>query len=221
MQLLGFNTLDLLLVLILFVGGLVGLLRGVGPQLMSAASIWLALLASLWTYRLLSVNIFIESEWFGETSADAMAFMIMFIFFFNAFRLVIKYFTKPPEDRKKKARPRGKVGPIEEPPPSPAKKYIYGPISALGGIVLGVILTSVWTAIILGVLQFFFRVNLAEVSGGAVREVGLTAQMQSSVLVPYFNRILQLLVVSLDIFVLDDTADILKRVVCAVFPNSC
>jgi len=221
MQLLGLNTLDLLLIFILFIGALVGFMRGLGPQLMSAASIWLALLASLWTYRLLSVNIFIESGWFGKTSSDAMAFLVMFLVFFNVLRLVIKFLTKPPEEKKKKPRRKGQVGPTEVPPPSATKKYLVGPIGALSSIMLGLILTTLWTAILLGVAQFFFQVNVSEVGGVAVPGFGFVRQMQASVLMPYFNRVLQILVTSLDLFVLDDSADILKQVVCAVFPGSC
>jgi uncharacterized membrane protein required for colicin V production len=221
MEILGFNTLDLLLIFIVFIGGLIGLLRGIGPQLMSAASIWLALLAALWTYRILSVNIFLESEMFGKTSADALSFMIMFLVFFHSIRLVIRYLTKPPENRKKKVSRKGKVGPIEETPPSPVQRFIVGPIMALGGAVLGVILTVVWTAIILGVLQFFFQVDVTEATGVSVPGSGIVNQLQSSTLVPFFNLVLFYLVKSLDLFVFDDSANILSRVACAVFPGSC
>ena len=216
----GFNTLDFLLIFILFLGGIIGMLRGPGTQLVSAASIWLALLISLWTYRLLSVFIFIESGYFSRTSGDALAFAIMFIVLFNGIRLLIRYLTKPPEERKRKPRKRGQVGPLDEKPPiSPFKRYVYGPFMLLSGAVLGVILTTIWTAIILGVLQFFFQVDVTEVTGSTGR--GLVAQMTSSSLISFFNNVLFFLVRSLDLFILDDSADILKRVVCTAFPNSC
>jgi len=216
----GLNTLDFLLIFILFLGGIIGMLRGPGTQLVSAASIWLALLISLWTYRLLSVFIFIESGYFSRTSGDALAFAIMFIVLFNGIRLIIRYLTKPPEERKRKPKKRGQVGPLDEKPPiSPIKRYVYGPFMLLSGAVLGVILTTIWTAIILGVLQFFFQVDVTEVTGSAGR--GLVAQMTSSSLISFFNNVLFFLVRSLDLFILDDSADILKRVVCTAFPNSC
>jgi len=222
MQIYGLNVLDFLLIFILFLGFLVGMLRGIGPQLMSAASVWLGLLASLWTYRILSVNIFIESDMFGKTSADAISFGIMFIVFFHAIRLVIKYLTQPPEEKKKKPRKKGKVGPEEKPKAKPIQRYVYGPLGLLGGGVLGIILTGLWTAILLGVLQFFFQVDVTNVPGGeAVPGQGLINQMRTSSLVPMFNQILFFLVRSLDLFVLDDSADILKQVVCTAFPGSC
>lgn len=221
MNVLGFNTLDLLLIFILFIGGLVGMLRGIGPQLTSVASIWLALLAALWTYGLLSTNIFIESGFFNKTSADSLAFMIMFLAFFHSIRLVIRYLTKPPEEKKKKPQRKGKVGPIEETPPSIMQRFVVGPIMTLGGALLGVILTAVWTAIIMGVLQFFFQVDVSQAGAVAVPGQGLVNQINTSALVPYFNQILLYLVKSLDLFVFGDEVNILKRVVCTVYPDSC
>jgi hypothetical protein len=220
MEIYGFNTLDLLLMFILFLGAIVGMLRGPGTQLVSAASIWLALLVSLWTYRLLSVYIFIESDLFSRTSGDALAFAIMFIVLFNGIRLIIRYLTKPPEEKKRKPKKRGQVGPVDEKSlTTPMKRYVFGPLLLFSGAVLGVILTTVWTAIILGVLQFFFQVDVTQVTGSTGQ--GLVAQMTSSSLLPFFNNVLFFLVRSLDLFILDDSADILKRVVCTAFPNSC
>jgi hypothetical protein len=211
MEIYGLNTLDLLLIFVLFIGGLIGMLRGLFPQLISAASIWLSLLISLWTYRLLSENIFLESEIFNRITSDAMAFMIMFVVSYNAIRFLIRFLTKPPEEKKKKPRRKGQVGPVDEKPPlKPMQRYVYGPLGLIGGAVLGVILATVWTAIYLGVAQFFFQVD---VTGVGVPGSGLVAQLRSSSLVPFFNRVLYYLVVSLDLFVLDDSADILNRVV--------
>jgi hypothetical protein len=222
MEIYGLNTLDFLLIFGIFVGGLIGMLRGPFPQLISAASIWLALLISLWTYRLLSENIFLESEIFGRITSDAMAFMIMFIVGYNAIRFLIRYLTRPPEEKKKKPRRKGQVGPIDEKRAvKPMQRYVYGPLGLIGGAILGVILATVWTAIFLGVMQFFFQVNVNDVAGVSVPGSGLVAQLRTSSLVPFFNRVLYYLVISLDLFVLDDRADILKRVVCTAFPDSC
>jgi len=215
----NFNTLDFLLIFLLFVGLLIGFVRGISPQLMSLASIWLALLVSLYVYPLLSVNIFQESEMFGKTVSDAVSFMILFLVFFNAIRLFIKYLTKPPEEKKKKPRRKGQVGVVEEAPRSVTQRFIIGPLMAFGGMALGVLLMALWLAILLGVLQFFMQVNVAEAGGGAGR--GIANQMTGSSLIPYFNRLLLLLVKSVDLFVLNKNADILKKVVCQVFPDSC
>ena len=213
----NFNTLDLLLIFLLFIGALVGFMRGMGPQLMSLASFWLAMLAALWVYTVLSVNIFQESEIFGKTTSDTLSFMILFVVFFNAIRLMIKYLTKPPEEKKKKPKRKGQVGPAEEKPPTFTQRFIVGPLLALGSMVLGVLLMALWLAVLLGVAQFFLNINVAEAGGGAGR--GLANQITSSTLVPYFNRLLWILVQSVDLFVLDEKADILKKVVCQIYPG--
>ena len=215
----GLNTLDFLLIFLLFIGMLIGFIRGISPQLMSLASIWLALLVSLWVYPLLSVNIFQESEMFGKTASDAVSFLILFFVFFNAIRLMVKYLTKPPEEKKKKPKRKGQVGVVEHKPPSVTRRFIISPLLAIGGMLLGILLMALWLAILLGVSQFFLQVNVAEAGGGAGR--GLANQISSSSLIPYFNRLLWLLVQSVDLFVLDKSADILKQVVCQVFPDSC
>lgn len=213
----GLNTLDLLLIFLLFIGALVGFIRGVGPQLMSLASIWLALLLSLYVYPVLSKNIFMESEMFGKTTSDAVSFLILFVIFFNIIRLGIRYLTKPPEEKKKKARRKGHVGPVEEKPPTFTQRFIVGPLLALSGMALGVLLMGLWLAILFGVAQFFMQINVTGAAGGA--SVGMGNQIASSTLIPYFNRLLWVLVQSVDIFVLNKNSDILKQVVCQMFPG--
>jgi hypothetical protein len=77
------------------------------------------------------------------------------------------------------------------------------------------------------VLQFTFQVNVSEVAGGVGVNVpgsGLVNQLRSSVLINYFNRILQLLVQSVSFFVIDsvvgDGPNILEGVINRVFPSS-
>ena len=215
MEILGLNTLDLLLIFLLFIGALVGFMRGIGPQLMSLASIWLALLLSLYVYPILSTNIFMESEMFGKTTSDAVSFLILFVVFFNVIRLGIKYLTKPPEEKKKKPKRKGHVGPVEEKPPTFTQRFIVGPLLALGSMALGVLLMALWLSILFGVAQFFLQINVTEAAGSA--SVGVGNQITSSTLIPYFNRLLWVLVQSVDIFVLNKNSDILKQVVCQMF----
>ena len=117
MQVLGLNTLDLLLLVILFIGILAGFVRGAISQLVSVVSIWLGLVATLWLYKPLSERILQpEVSGFGiaKTPADVLAFVILLLVFFNAFRLLVKYLAVPPEEKKRKKRRRGKVGVPEE-----------------------------------------------------------------------------------------------------------
>ena len=215
------NTLDYLLLFILFLGAVVGLLRGVLPQVISIASIWLGLLTSLWLYRLLSKNI-LQGLGMSKTAGDTLAFLILLIIAFNAIRLVVKVLTVPPEEKKKKPKKKGLVGPPPEVGRSATQKYIIGPLGSLGGVIFGLILVSIWTALILGVFQFTFQVNVSQVAGDvtgvAVPGKGIVNQLQTSTLIHYFNRVLFLVVRSVSVFVFIPGPNILETVINQVFP---
>jgi hypothetical protein len=211
MQVLGLNTLDLLLLVLLIVGILAGFVRGAVSQLVSVVSIWLGLVATLWLYKPLSVQILQpETSGFGiaKTPADVMAFLVLLLVFFNGFRLLVKYLAVPPEERKKKKRKAGKVGPLEEVKPSATQRFITGPLNALGGLAMGLILTTLWLALILGVLQFIFQPTGTDVPYAGFSR-GLVTNLRTSILLPFFNLVLTGLVQSVDLFV-PRNADILK-----------
>ncbi len=208
-----FNTLDLFLIFVLFIGVMIGFMRGPTPQIISLASIWFGLLATLWTYRLLSTNI-LQGLGMGSKPSDIMAFLILLIVFFNLIRLVVKSLATSPEDKKKKQKKKGTVGPIED-ADSAGKRLVGGPVLMLGGMIMGFVLTTIWVSIIFGVMQFTFQVNVSAVpgTGVTVSNVGMTNQIRTSFLMPYFNQVLWVIVKSLELFVLDPTADILSNVV--------
>ncbi len=213
MQILGLNTLDLLLIVILVVGILAGFVRGALAQIISVASIWLGLVATLWLYKPLSERVLQpETSGFGiaKTPADVLAFLILLLVFFNAFRLLVNYLAVPPEEKKKKKRKRGTVGPPEEIAPSATQRFITGPLNALGGLVMGFILTTVWLALIFGVIQFIFQPTGTDVpySGFAG---GLVTNLRTSTLLPLLNQVLAAIVQSVSLFV-PRNADILKGV---------
>lgn len=222
MQLLGLSILDYLLIFIVFLGGIVGLIRGILPQGISLASLWFSLLATLWTYRLLSDNIF-QGLGISKSVSDTLAFLLILFVSFQAIRLLIKSLTVPPEEKKKKPKRKGKVGPpVEHIAKSPTQKYILGPLSAIAAIVLGLILTTVWTAVFLGVLQFIFQVDVSQaasdVSGVTVPGRGFAVQLRSSTLIHYFNLVLLWLVRSVSFFVIDSGPNILEVVINRIFP---
>ena len=227
MQLAGLNVLDYLLLFLLFLGAIIGLVRGPTPQIISLASIWLGLLAAVWLYRPLS-NRILQGLGFSKIAGDTLAFLILLVVAFNVIRFIVKSLTVPPEEKKRKTKKRkGQVGPPEEVGKSATQKYITGPLLAIGGLILGIVLMSIWLALILGVLQFTFQVNVSDVAGGVGVNVpgsGLVNQLRSSVLINYFNRILQLLVQSVSFFVIDsvvgDGPNILEGVINRVFPSS-
>jgi hypothetical protein len=212
MPILGLNTLDLLLIVILFLGVLYGFMRGALLQVISLISIWLGLITTLWLYKTLSVRV-LQAEnglKMSQTGADTLAFLILLIVFYNLYNLGVKYLSKPPEERKKKKKKKSKIGPIEDIAPSPMQRFFYGPINAMGGILMGFIMTTLWLALLLGVLQFIFQPTAASTAvpytGFAQR---LLANLQTSALLPYFNLVLAGLIKSVDLFV-PRNADILK-----------
>ena len=214
MEALGLNILDLFLLLILFIGLLIGLLRGVMPQFISLLSIWLGLLAALWTYKLFSTNI-LQGLDIGRLTSDTIAFLTMLFIFFQAIRLLVKYLLSPPEEKKKPAKKAGRIGPIEAPKQSGTQRLVIGPLNATAGALFGVLLTALWLAIILGAFQFFFQdaVFNARTPAGSLSAPGLASQLRSSFLIYYFNQILWVLVKSVSLFVLDKNANILQSVV--------
>jgi hypothetical protein len=222
MQVLGLSILDYLLIFIVFLGGVVGLIRGILPQVISLTSLWFSLLATLWTYRLFSDNI-LQGLGISEIVSDTLSFLLILFISFQAIRLLIKSLTTPPEEKKKKPRRKGKVGPaVEHFAKSPTQKYIIGPLGAIAAIVLGFILTTVWTAVFLGVLQFIFQVDVSQaasdVSGVTVPGSGFAVQLKSSTLIHYFNLVLLWLVRSVSFFVIDSGPNILEVVINKIFP---
>lgn len=213
MQVLGLNTLDLLLLVILFIGILAGFVRGAVPQIVSVVSIWLGLVATLWLYKPLSEQILQpETSGFGmaKLPSDVLAFLVLLLVFFNAFRLLVRYLAVPPEEKKRKRKRRGLVGVSEEVAPSAIQRFIIGPLNALGGIVMGFILTTLWLALILGVIQFIFQPTRTDIPYSGFTN-GLVINLRNSTTLPYFNQVLGAVIQSVDLFV-PRNADILRGV---------
>jgi len=207
----GLNTLDLLLLVILFIGLLIGLFRGTLPQVISIVSIWLGLVASLWLYKIFSFRI-LQGLDMGATISDTMAFIILLIIFFHAIRLVVRYVTVPPEEKKRKRKSQD--DPLADAAKTATERFIIGPLNMLGGMIMGLVLTILWLTLILGVVQFFIQPT--ELSPTVTGLSGrLAGQINGSSLVPMFNSMLSLIVFSVDFFVPAD-ADIFRKVVSLI-----
>ena len=206
MDIVGLNTLDLLLLVFLFIGALVGAVRGAVPQLFSLASIWLGLVVTLWLYKPFS-NYILQGLGLPPTGSDTLSFLILFVVFFNAIRIIIKLVSTPPEERKQKKK--SEIDPLAEAAKSATQRFIIGPLNLLGGAVLGVILMALWMAILLGVMQFLFQP--ADVPAGAGFSARMSLNLRTSTLLPIFNQILGWLVWSVSFFV-PKNATILKKV---------
>ncbi len=212
MSIAGFNlnNLDLLLIVILFIGVLVGLVRGVLPQVISAVSIWLGLVITLWLYKPFSFRI-LQGLGIGKMGADTVSFFILLIVFFNGVRLLVNYLSKPPEEKIQKKQ--SKDDPLAEAAKTTTERFVIGPLNALGGMVMGFILTTLWMAIILGAFQFILQDALFE---AGVPEPGLARELQQSALVRfYFNQVLWAIVQSVDLFI-PRNADIFKVVLMKI-----
>jgi uncharacterized membrane protein required for colicin V production len=206
----GFNNLDFALLLLLFIGMLIGMIRGALSQTVSAVSIWLGLVATLWLYKVFSFRI-LQGLGLARIGADTLAFFILLIVFFNAFRLLVRYLTKPPEEKKK--RKKDKDDPLAEAAKSATERFVIGPLNAIGGMAMGFVLTTLWMAIILGVLQFILQDALFE---AGVPRPGLARELRQSFLVAsYFNQVLWYLSQSVDFFV-PRNADIFKTVLAQI-----
>lgn len=203
MNILGLNAFDLLLLVVVFVGALVGFVRGVVPQLISLVSIWIGLIATLWLYQPLS-NRVLQPENSGfdmnKTPADTLAFLILLLVFFNAFRLVVKYLAVPPEERKKRKKKKFQDDPLADAAPSAIQRFVYGPINAVGGILMGFILTVLWLSLLLGVLQFIFQPTETQVPYTGFLN-SLIINMRRSTLLPLFNGVLSGLTTSVSLFI--------------------
>ncbi len=204
MNVLGLNAFDLLLLVIVFVGALIGFVRGVVPQLISLVSIWIGLIATLWLYKPLSERVLQpETSGFGmsKTPADTIAFLVLLLVFFNGFRLLVKYLAVPPEERrKKKKKKKFQDDPLADVAPSAMQRFVYGPINAIGGITLGFILTVLWLSLLLGVLQFIFQPTETQVPyTGFINS--LIVNMRRSTLLPLFNAVLSGLTTSVSLFI--------------------
>lgn len=208
MNILWFNTLDLLLLVFLFIGVLIGLVRGTIPQIISLVSIWLGLVVTLWLYKIFSFRI-LQGLGMAKTGADTLAFIIVLIVCFQAIRLIIKMLATPPEDKRK--RKKSEVDPLAEAAKTATERFIVGPLNMLGGMVMGFILMALWLTLILGITQFLLQPSevTAEVGSFADRMAG---HLSGSSLVPIFNSILWLIVRSVEFFV-PANADIFRKVV--------
>lgn len=203
----GLNPLDLLLIVIMFIGILIGLVRGMVPQIVSIISIWFSLIITLWTYKLFSFRI-LQGVGIPSTQADTLSFLILIWVWFNVTRLLISFMAVPPEEKRKKKQDED--DPLAEAAKTATERFIIGPLNAVGAMLMGFGLMTLWMAILMGVLQFIFQGAAVQGAGGAGS--GLAANLNGSLLIDiYFNPVLQLLSTSVSLFIPAD-ADIFRRV---------
>lgn len=190
-----FNMLDYLLVLVLLIGVFWGLMQGVGRLLIGLFSLYVGLVASLLLYRPLGAFFRELLPGMSVSGSQALAFVFLLLLIVNGLSLLTRFLGTPPEERKRK-----KKGEMQEAVERGGTRFVIGPLNALGGLLVGLVVTAVWTSLILAVLQFALR------AGGPVRGVGasLAHQLSMSALVPVFNYVLFLVYRSVSVWLPGD-----------------
>jgi hypothetical protein len=169
-----FNALDFLLMFFLLVGVAWGLLRGAGRLLIGLFSLYVGLVISLLLYRPLG-NFFRDLlPAMSVEGSQSLAFVVLLLAFVNGLSFLTRYFSTPPEDRRRREK-----GELQEAVTKGGRRFLTGPLNQLLGLLVGFLVAVVWISLILGVLQF---VTSAGLYGGALRR-----QLDTSVLVPWFN----------------------------------
>jgi hypothetical protein len=194
-------------VVILFIGILVGIIKGVLPQLFSIISIWLGLVVTLWLYKPFSFRI-LQGLGLPKIGSETLAFLLLLVVFFNAVRLIVKSLSTPPEERKQ--RKMSKDDPLAEAAKSATQRFVIGPLNMLGGAVTGFILTGLWITLVLAAIQFIFQPTDVPVEYSGFSR-GIVTNLKGSTLVPIFNSVLSLLSQSVDLFI-PKNADMLRKV---------
>ncbi len=196
-----FNALDFLLIFFLVIGALWGLVRGAGRLLIGLFSLYVGLVVALWLYRPLAQFFRDLLPAMSIQGSQALAFVILLFVFVNAISFLTRMFATPPEERKRKQR-----GELQEAVTKGSQRFVTGPLNQLVGLVLGIVVAVIWVSLILAVLQFVFRSGFASGSGvSAFRQ-----QLDTAVLVPWFNYALALFYTAVSFWIPSDAPDILS-----------
>lgn len=196
-----FNALDFLLIFFLVIGALWGLLRGAGRLLIGLFSLYVGLVIALVLYRPLGAFFRDLVPEMSVSGSQALAFVILLLAFVNGISFLTRYFGTPPEERKRKKR-----GDVQEAVAEGGMRFVTGPLNQLVGLVLGIIVAIVWVSLLLAVVQSVLRSGFATGSGvGAFR-----TQLQTSVLVPWFNYALALIYSAVSFWIPGDAPNILS-----------
>jgi uncharacterized membrane protein required for colicin V production len=173
------NAFDFLLIFFLLLGSVWGLLRGAGRVVIGLFSLYVGLVISLLLYRQLAVFFRGLLPGMSVHGSQSLAFAILLIAFVNGLSFLTRSLGTPPEERKRK-----KKGELQEVVEAGGRRFITGPLNQLLGLLVGFLVTIVWISLVLAILQFAVRSGwpAANHTRRAVR-----SQLNSSVLVPWFN----------------------------------
>jgi uncharacterized membrane protein required for colicin V production len=196
-----FNALDFLLIFFLVIGALWGLLRGAGRLLIGLFSLYVGLVIALVLYRPLGAFFRDLVPEMSVSGSQALAFVILLLAFVNGISFLTRYFGTPPEERRRRKR-----GDVQEAVAEGGMRFLTGPLNQLVGLVLGILVAIVWVSLFLAVIQTVLRAGIATGSGVAA----FRAQLQTSVLVPWFNYALALIYSAVSFWIPGDAPNILS-----------
>jgi len=187
-----FNALDSLLVFILLLGTVWGLLRGAGRLLIGLFSLYVGLILSLLLYRPLA-EYFRSLLPMSQHGSESFAFVFLLLVFVNGFSFLTRYFATPPEERRKK-----KKGEVQEAVVKTGRRFLTGPLSQLGGLVVGFVVTIAWLSLVLAVFQFVVKAGWPAANQ---TRLAIQEQLNTSFLLPWFNYALFIIYRSVKIWV--------------------
>ncbi len=188
-----FGPLDYLLVFFLVLGTVWGLLRGAARLLIGLFSLYVGLILSLWLYRPLANFLRSLLASMSVTGSEALAFVFLLLVLVNGFSFFTEYFSTPPEERKRKKR-----GEVQEAVAQTGRRFLTGPLSQIGGLAVGFVVTVVWISLLLAVLQFVVQADWPVANG--LRYI-FQQELGVSALKPTFNQILIIIYRSVRIWV--------------------
>ncbi len=183
------NFVDYMLILILLVGAGYGAAKGPVRQLTGLVSIWLGLIISLWLYKPFSVKIL--GGVFKTASPlvlDSFSFITLLILFTAIVQGIFIFTTKAPEEKRKKGKKD-----LNEMLDRVDKGLNFSILNALGGLLMGFLVTAVWLSIFLAIIQYFLS---AGVGSGA-----FSVQLSHAALLPYFSLLLNWVYMSVKLFI--------------------
>jgi hypothetical protein len=114
----------------------------------------------------------------SQSASQGLAFIVILVVFVNALILLTRLLSTPAEDRKRKD-----LRDVQDIIEQDEKRKRADPLSQLGGLILGFILTLIWISLVMGVVQFILRAS-GQMGGGLLNLI------HTSALVPMFNLVL-------------------------------
>ncbi len=189
----GFGPLDFMLIFFLVLGTVWGLIRGATKLLIGLFSLYVGLILSLWLYRPLANYLRSLLPGMSLTGSEALAFVFLLLVLVNGFAFFTEYFSTPPEERRRKKR-----GEVQEAVAQTGRRFLTGPLSQIGGLMVGFVVTVVWISLLLAVLQFVVQTEWPMANG--LRFI-FQQELGTSALKPTFNQILAIVYRSVRIWV--------------------